>query len=161
MSEIQVSERDERGRFAAGNPGGPGRPRRAVELEYLAALGDELTLDSWREIVRRAVEDAKAGEPKAREWVTKYALGGAQSLSLMALAVREQASVSVDDEILATADIQRGEADMRGMFSDEPVLKALFNRLSAEQAAEREAELAEQRARREARRLAKAQAQAE
>jgi hypothetical protein len=42
------------GRFAVGNPGGPGRPRRAIEREYLAALSDTVSLGDWREIVERA-----------------------------------------------------------------------------------------------------------
>ena len=36
--------RDPLGKFAKGNPGGPGRPRRTVEREYLAALSDALPL---------------------------------------------------------------------------------------------------------------------
>jgi hypothetical protein len=47
--------RDPQGRFTVGNPGGPGRPRRAVEREYLAAMSDAVSLDEWREIVKAAV----------------------------------------------------------------------------------------------------------
>ncbi len=35
-----TKECDMNGRFIPGNSGGPGRPRRAVELDYLAVLGD-------------------------------------------------------------------------------------------------------------------------
>ena len=45
MSE---SVRNGDGKFANGNPGGPGRPRRTVELEYLAALGESVSLADWR-----------------------------------------------------------------------------------------------------------------
>lgn len=86
------------GRFAPGNAGGPGRPRRAVEREYLAALADELTLDRWRRIVRGAIDAAENGDPKAREWVAKYALG-VEPPTLSALAVADAAGVTPDDEV--------------------------------------------------------------
>src|SRR5262245_42124473 len=67
--------RDCRGRFAAGNPGGPGRPRRATEEEYLRALSRIVSLEDLRAIARRAVADAKKGNARARDWVSKYLLG--------------------------------------------------------------------------------------
>jgi hypothetical protein len=45
------ADRDDNGRFAKGNPGGPGRPRRAVEADYLAALSQAVPLEKWRDIV--------------------------------------------------------------------------------------------------------------
>jgi hypothetical protein len=67
--------RDGRGRFAVGNRGGPGRPRRATEAEYLRALCCIVSLEDLRAIARRAVADAKKGSARARDWVTKYLLG--------------------------------------------------------------------------------------
>lgn len=58
-------------RFKEGNPGGPGRPRRAVEEEYHRALVEGVPLDEWRAIIARAVKDAKAGDARAREWLGK------------------------------------------------------------------------------------------
>ena len=55
-------ERDQQGRFAPGNAGGPGRPRRRTEADYLAALSDQVPLDAWSQIVGRAVGDAIAGD---------------------------------------------------------------------------------------------------
>jgi hypothetical protein len=66
---------DETGRFAPGNPGGPGRPRRAVERDYLGALSENVTLDDWKAVVTTAVKDAKSGDAKARDWLAKYLLG--------------------------------------------------------------------------------------
>lgn len=96
MTEVHTRRAD--GRFAPGNPGGPGRPRRAVEREYLAALADELTIDRWRRIVRGAIDAAENGDPKAREWIARYALGSAPP-TLAALAVADMAGVSADDEV--------------------------------------------------------------
>ncbi len=77
------------GRFAKGNPGGPGRPRRTVEREYLATLADAVSLDDWRQIVGRAVVDAKDGDAKARDWLTRYLLGP-EPMTLTDLAGRER-----------------------------------------------------------------------
>src|SRR4029079_17928163 len=72
---MSTDVRDDRGRFTPGNPGGPGRPRRTIEREYMAALGEAVALDDWREVVARAVSDAKAGDQGARNWLAKYLLG--------------------------------------------------------------------------------------
>jgi hypothetical protein len=67
---IENDGRNSNGTFAAGNPGGPGRPRRTVEREYLAALADVASLEAWREISQRAVEDAKSNNAQARSWLS-------------------------------------------------------------------------------------------
>jgi len=69
--------RGPRGRFAPGNGGGPGRPPRPVELHYLRAISDACPLETWQEIVKRAVDLAKTGDPQARAWLSKYLCGGA------------------------------------------------------------------------------------
>jgi hypothetical protein len=67
--------RDAQGRFAPGHPGGPGRPRRTVEHDYLATLSSAVPLDRWRRIVERAATDAEGGDSRAREWLSAYLLG--------------------------------------------------------------------------------------
>jgi hypothetical protein len=98
ISHTSTSDRQAGGRFAPGNAGGPGRPRRAVEVEYLAALNEIVSLEDWKEIVRRAVESAKLGNPKARDWLAKYLVDGIGK-PLFQLAVRERQGRSVDDRI--------------------------------------------------------------
>jgi hypothetical protein len=63
--------RDKGGRFAAGNAGGPGRPRREVERAYVDATIAAVPIDEWGEIVKQAVVDAKAGDGVARAWLSK------------------------------------------------------------------------------------------
>ena len=46
--------RKSNGQFAAGNPGGPGRPSRAIEAEYLGVLSERVTIEKWRRMVARA-----------------------------------------------------------------------------------------------------------
>jgi hypothetical protein len=90
---------DVKGRFTVGNPGGPGRPRRAVERQYLAALSDAVSLDDWRDIVQAAVAAAKEGDGKARDWLTRY-LVGENPLTLTDLAADEAAELGAERDIL-------------------------------------------------------------
>lgn len=101
--------REASGQFANGNAGGPGRPRRAIERDYLAALSDACPPDTWRQIVTRAVDDAKAGDPKAREWLTRYLLGNA-AMSLAGLAAKELRGELADDEIQRIVAQQHADA---------------------------------------------------
>jgi hypothetical protein len=73
MSDTELA-RDDRGRFAPGNAGGPGRPRRRTEADYLVTLSDGVSPDAWSQIVERAVIDAIAGDAKARDWLSRYLL---------------------------------------------------------------------------------------
>ena len=112
--------KDERGRFAHGNAGGPGRPRRSVEREYLATLGEAVPLDQWREVVARALADAKAGDAAARTWLAKYLLGD-KPPKLVDLAADEATGETVDEAIAeAAADKARWRAINRGLFDAMP-----------------------------------------
>jgi hypothetical protein len=91
--------RNRQGQFALGNPGGPGRPRRAVEREYLAALNEAVSLDDWREIVKATAEAAKKGDGKARDWLARYLLGDSP-ITLTALAADEVAELGPERDIL-------------------------------------------------------------
>jgi hypothetical protein len=80
--EIMATQPDRaaNGRFAPGWRGGPGRPRRATERDYLAALGEAVTIDRWRKIVERAASNAENGDAKARDWLGSYLVGRAQEV---------------------------------------------------------------------------------
>jgi len=93
--------RDAGGRFSFGNPGGPGRPRRAIEREYLATLGEAVSLKDWRRVVARALADAIAGDARARQWLSGYLVN---DLSLMDVAASEAGGLTPEDEI---ADLAR------------------------------------------------------
>lgn len=69
--------RDEQGRFTKGNPGGPGRPSRELEVSYLRAFSDVVDIDDWREIINVAVSGAKKGDHRDRAWLSKHILGDA------------------------------------------------------------------------------------
>jgi hypothetical protein len=118
MSKLN-GHRNRSGRFTAGNPGGPGRPRRAVELDYLATLADAVPLRQWKKIVARAAGDAEQGDPKARRWLGEYLLGQKPE-PLTTLAAKELAG-TLDEEIQAQAAGLRGSA----------FRKKIMNRLSS------------------------------
>lgn len=106
--------RDLNGKFAPGNSGGPGRPRRAVEQTYLKALRDNLPVEVWGEIVGKAVSLALEGDAVARQWLGRYAMG-ADPPSLLRLAAIEAAGESEDEVIQdAVTDHQRA-ARFRGL----------------------------------------------
>lgn len=70
-------ERGTDGKFLPGNPGGPGRPPRLVERDYLLALSDACPLDRWQHIVEKAIRQAEGGDAQARAWLAKYLCAGA------------------------------------------------------------------------------------
>lgn len=69
------SKRQAGGRFAKGNPGGPGRPKRAREVEYLRVLFDACPIETWQRICEAAVRDAIAGDWRARNFLSHYLMG--------------------------------------------------------------------------------------
>ena len=93
-----MSERTSNGQFAPGNAGGPGRPRRAVEKEYLAVLSEAVPLSTWRTIVETAVKQATDGDDKARTWISKYCLGN-KPTSLLEIASDEANGKSAEDVV--------------------------------------------------------------
>ena len=87
------------GRFLPGNPGGPGRPRRVIEADYLAALSEAVPMESWRAIIAKAVEQARDGDAKAREWLSNHLVGKPTGDALLKLAAAELAGYDpVEDE---------------------------------------------------------------
>ena len=92
--------RDPRGRFLPGNPGGPGRPPRAIERDYLSMAADTVTPEQWQTLVENALEDAKSGDAKARDWISRICLG-AKPPSLKEVATKEALGISSADEIEA------------------------------------------------------------
>jgi len=68
-------ERDENGKFVKGNPGGPGRPKKEREERFYEITLETVTFDEWREVIRKALAQAKRGDPQARKWLGDYLMG--------------------------------------------------------------------------------------
>ncbi len=120
---------DEKGRFAPGNPGGPGRPRRVVERDYVSIVADVCPPERWRRIVERTVTDAEAGDPKAREWLGKH-LTGKEPESLLRIARKDAQGKTVEMELQEWLEKQK--ADERHQAK----LKSIMDRLDENDEAE-------------------------
>lgn len=67
--------RDETGKFAKGNEGGPGRPKKEREQRFYEITLSTVTFEDWKAIVEKAVTDAKRGDATARKWLSDYLMG--------------------------------------------------------------------------------------
>lgn len=68
--------RDSKGRFIKGASGNPqGRLPKETEKTYLEVSQNTCTFDVWREITMKAVEQAKRGDARARQWLSDYLIG--------------------------------------------------------------------------------------
>ncbi|OGO11238.1 MAG: hypothetical protein A2Y53_07635 [Chloroflexi bacterium RBG_16_47_49] len=64
------------GGFKKGISGNPqGRPKKAKEDRYYEILITTCTKDDWKDIVKRAIYDAKRGDTAARTWLGNYIIG--------------------------------------------------------------------------------------
>ena len=70
--------RDDRGRFASGNPGGPGNPLAAQVGRLRAALLEAVTPEDIAAIIARLIEQAKGGDVRAIREVLDRTLGKPQ-----------------------------------------------------------------------------------
>lgn len=60
--------------FKPGQSGNPsGRP--AHQTKYLKALVRLIKQNDWRDIIMKAIEQAKRGDKSARQWLADYCLG--------------------------------------------------------------------------------------
>ena len=72
---MTTNTRDPKGRFKLGNRYGKGRPPRQTEAGYLEIVMEECPMDTWRTVVRKAVESASEGDDKARHWLASFLIG--------------------------------------------------------------------------------------
>lgn len=147
--------RDDRGRYLPGHgEPGPGRPSAVIERAYVAILAQACTLEDWREIVAAQVSQAKAGDVRAAEWLSRRLLGTAPP-SLTDCALADAAGVSPDDEMAAAVELalDRGRAPLFRQFEYSTVLSRAAERAEdAAAEAERQALAEERKRKREARR---------
>lgn len=70
-----MAERDNNGRFTSEYKGGPGRPPREREERFYRITLTACTFKDWREIVKKAVVQAKDGDAAARKFLADYIMG--------------------------------------------------------------------------------------
>lgn len=100
-----TANRDGKGRFVIGHPGGPGRLRRSTEASYLGILMEECDLETWRGVIRRAVKAAEGGDPAARSWLGQYLIGRPVIAAPSPLTVVIQQMIGTDPALEAAAKV--------------------------------------------------------
>lgn len=70
-----MQERNAKGQFTKGHPGTGGRPPRATEEAYKEAFTTSVTPDRWAKVIAKALEQAEAGDDKARKFLADYLIG--------------------------------------------------------------------------------------
>jgi len=90
-----IIARDSKGRFVKGASGNPqGRLPKETETSYLQVSESVCTFDVWREITMKAVEQAKRGDARARQWLSDYLIGKPISM-VMAVQERQDTLITV------------------------------------------------------------------
>ena len=120
---MSKSGRNPNGTFAEGNPGGPGRPARATERQYMAAVMAACDLDTWQAIVERAVADAKNGDGTARAWLASYLVGKPSSEHTAPRPSRVLAA-----ELAGIDEVAEEAADMQRMSELDALINSGFGR---------------------------------
>ncbi len=69
-----VASRNAKGRFVAGGPAGPGRPKRT---DYTELLRSALSKEDATEIFKKAIRQAKDGNHAARSWICSFLMSPA------------------------------------------------------------------------------------
>ena len=134
----------------------------------MRALSDVLTLDAWRDICETAINAARDGDAKAREWVARYALGVSPT-TIHALAVMEAHDLQPIDLVEAEAEIDNANANSPAELLNEilgsrdrppPMIAAIRRRDRDVAARQAETDRAERQAQQERRAAARAAAKA-
>ena len=74
-----AADRNENGQFVKGVSGNPkGRAPRKKEERFLEVSIAAVSLKDWRDIIKKAVEQAKRGDTQARKFLADYLLGTPQ-----------------------------------------------------------------------------------
>lgn len=96
--------RDENGRFVKGAVANPrGRPPRKREERYYEVTIEAVTFDQWRDIVKKAAQQALDGDDKARKFLADYLIGEPEKT--IELSGYLQSDVGIDISKLTDEDL--------------------------------------------------------
>lgn len=71
-----MTARDENGRFIKGQSGNPqGRPPREREEKFFEITLATVTYADWKQVIKKAAEQAKRGDATARKFLADYVIG--------------------------------------------------------------------------------------
>ncbi len=111
------------GKFATGNPGGPGNPHGGQVARLRAAMLEAVSEDDMRAVVLKLVEMAKGGDLKAIDLLLNRTLGKADSGPLVAVQMNQQSNGPGESPRRAAAIVARIRAERlaRGEAPVEPL----------------------------------------
>lgn len=105
------------GKFAVGNPGGPGNPHGGQVARLRAAMLEAVSEDDMRAVALKLVELAKGGDLKAIDLLLTRTLGKADGGPLVAVQMNQQADElgELRERAKAIADRLRAERAANGI----------------------------------------------
>ncbi len=107
------------GKFAAGNPGGPGKPHGGQVARLRAAMLEAVTSEDMRAVTRKLVEMALEGDLKAIDLLLNRTLGKADSGPAVAVQINSETRGPGENQeriaaIVARIRAERAERTARG-----------------------------------------------
>lgn len=75
--------RDAGGRFAKGNPGGPGNPHARQVAELRSALLSAVSIDDLLAVIKALVQKAQGGDVQATKLLLDRLLGASEALDVL------------------------------------------------------------------------------
>lgn len=130
LAEKAKAQHDPSGNFAQGNQvsvgNRGGRPSRAKEVLYLKSLKACVTLDEWKLVVAKALEQAKAGKHNARVWLANYLIGKpitriVADVDFRATQVLSRAQMTeLVEALFLRIDVRSSEDVIEGEFRETP-----------------------------------------
>lgn len=112
------NKRDDKGRFRKGVSGNPGG-RPIDQTKYQKKIDTTMSLKEWRSIILKAIEQAKRGDAKARQWLSDYLAGKpSQGLDITTGGEKLIDAGQYDRSISSLADAIRETIHREGTKSD-------------------------------------------
>jgi len=105
-------DRDAKGRFLLGNPGGPGNPYMKRVASYQEALQEAVTTEEFKKVVKRLVALAIEGDVAASKVVLDRCLGKVQAI------IQEEAISFQLPPIESAADLPKATGAIAEALSD-------------------------------------------
>lgn len=108
---------------------------RRTQDTYVGTMLDEVSEDDWRDVVRAAVREAKAGDASARAFLSAYLIGRPAAIAPTPLTVVVQQISGTDPLVDHLARPALARAKYPVLHADDYLEEAIKNEIAAELAA--------------------------
>lgn len=107
-------------------------PHRRTQSDYMAALLDRVTLQTWGEVVDATIAKAKEGDAPARAWLSAYLVGKPMTEAQTPLAVTADRLRGDDALVQAVANPAINRFKYPSMHADDEVEASIRDTIAAE-----------------------------